>query len=314
MSACKLKSLKGSRSASSAIDVASGHRVDRHLTAQVEAAGGIPVHETLPADRDADASVQVFQDLHLEQGQLRDDPPRDLQAASCSSIASTASTCPFVTSFGVAQPALLYTSTPYNASKNTVVINCADPPVDREDGAGQARAGDGEKYGVLRCRVHAQQLVARLDGADDRAGAQERQRRLQLGRHQEGPREIRNLQTGLTPTSPTPRSATWGSASGASVHLTPTRRTCSCRSAPSPSGAVHHERVRGPRNVRRRPARQVRERTIVRPSGPGSPAPEAFHRPTALARERLRARREELRPVELQRVTGTLDHEKLGVR
>ena len=34
---------------------------------------------------------------------------------------------PIVTSFGPAQPAL-YTSTPYNASKNTVVINCADPP------------------------------------------------------------------------------------------------------------------------------------------------------------------------------------------
>ena len=106
---------------------------------------------------------------------------------------------PIVTSFGPAQPAL-YTSTPYNASKNTVVINCADPPTIAKTDQGKLALTTAQKYGYPSAEytqsnwslgwTAAQTIVQALKNAGgdySSAGIKK------------GLEKIRNMQTGLTP-------------------------------------------------------------------------------------------------------------------
>ena len=141
----KLKNLNGVKVGIVAINVASGTEWDQDLTAHIQKLGGTVVHETLPATA-TDASVQV-QDLisnkvnfvmihHAISGGI----------VFLKSADQYGLNVPIVTSFGPAQPAL-YTSTPYNASKNTVVINCADPPTIAKTDQGKLALTTAQKYG-----------------------------------------------------------------------------------------------------------------------------------------------------------------------
>ena len=256
MTHVKIKNLKGVKVGIASITVASGTEWDQNLTTRVEALGGSVVHETLPATL-TDASVQV-QDLvsnkvafvlihHAIAGGI----------AFLKSADQYGLNVPIATSFGPAQPAL-YTSTPYNASKNMVVTNCVDPPLRREDAAGQARDRDGDQVRLPVGRVHAEQLDARLDGrADDHHGAEEHQGRLQLGRDQEGARADQEHDDGrLSPNISYSAVCHMGIRSVRALQLQlqdePARADRLLRAV----GAVHHERLRGPGHVRRA-ARQV---------------------------------------------------------
>ena len=143
-----LKNLKGVKVGIASINVASGTEWDQNLTARVQALGGSVVHETLPATL-TDASVQV-QDLvsnkvafvlihHAISGGI----------AFLKSADQYGLNVPIATSFGPAQPAL-YTSTPYNASKNTVVTNCVDPPYLAKTAQGKLATAMAIKYGYQR--------------------------------------------------------------------------------------------------------------------------------------------------------------------
>jgi ABC-type branched-subunit amino acid transport system substrate-binding protein len=193
-----LKSLKGVKVGIVAINVASGTEWDQDLTARIQKLGGTVVHETLPSTA-TDASVQV-QDLisnkvnfvmihHAISGGI----------VFLKSADQYGLTVPIVTSFGPAQPAL-YTSTPYNASKNTVVINCADPPNIAKTAQGKLALTMAQKYGYSQAEytqsnwslgwTAAQTMVQALKNANgdySSAGIKK------------GLEKIRNMQTGLTP-------------------------------------------------------------------------------------------------------------------
>jgi ABC-type branched-subunit amino acid transport system substrate-binding protein len=193
-----LKSLKGVKVGIVAINVASGTEWDQDLTARIQKLGGTVVHETLPSTA-TDASVQV-QDLisnkvnfvmihHAISGGI----------VFLKSADQYGLTVPIVTSFGPAQPAL-YTSTPYNASKNTVVINCADPPNIAKTAQGKLALAMAQKYGYSQAEytqsnwslgwTAAQTMVQALKNANgdySSAGIKK------------GLEKIRNMQTGLTP-------------------------------------------------------------------------------------------------------------------
>jgi ABC-type branched-subunit amino acid transport system substrate-binding protein len=193
-----LKNLKGIKVGIVAINVASGTEWDQDLTARIQKLGGTVVHETLPSTA-TDASVQV-QDLisnkvnfvmihHAISGGI----------VFLKSADQYGLKVPIVTSFGPAQPAL-YTSTPYNANKNTVVINCADPPTIAKTAQGKLALTIAQKYGYSQAEytqsnwslgwTAAQTMVQALKNANgdySSAGIKK------------GLEKIRNLKTGLTP-------------------------------------------------------------------------------------------------------------------
>lgn len=194
----KLKTLAGIKVGIVAINVASGTEWDQDLTARIQKLGGTVVHETLPSTA-TDASVQV-QDLisnkvnfvmihHAISGGI----------VFLKSADQYGLTVPIVTSFGPAQPAL-YTSTPYNASKNTVVINCADPPTIAKTAQGKLAMTMAQKYGYSQTEytqsnwslgwTAAQTIVQALRNANGDYSSAGVKKGLEM---------IRNLQTGLTP-------------------------------------------------------------------------------------------------------------------
>jgi len=193
-----LKNLNGVKVGIVAINVASGTEWDQDLTARIQKLGGTVVHETLPATA-TDASVQV-QDLisnkvnfvmihHAISGGI----------VFLKSADQYGLNVPIVTSFGPAQPAL-YTSTPYNASKNTVVINCADPPNIAKTAQGKLAMVMAQKYGYSQNEytqsnwslgwTAAQTIVQALKNAGGDYSSAGIKKGLEM---------IRNMQTGLTP-------------------------------------------------------------------------------------------------------------------
>jgi branched-chain amino acid transport system substrate-binding protein len=193
-----LKTLKGIKVGIVAINVASGTEWDQDLTARIQKLGGTVVHETLPSTA-TDASVQV-QDLisnkvnfvmihHAISGGI----------VFLKSADQYGLNVPIVTSFGPAQPAL-YTSTPYNASKNTVVINCADPPNIAKTAQGKLAMVMAQKYGYSQTEytqsnwslgwTAAQTIVQALKNANGDYSSTGIKKGLE---------KIRNMQTGLTP-------------------------------------------------------------------------------------------------------------------
>jgi branched-chain amino acid transport system substrate-binding protein len=194
----KLKSLNGVKVGIVAINVASGTEWDQNLTARIQKLGGSVVHETLPSTA-TDASVQV-QDLisnkvdfvmihHAISGGIV-----FLKSADQYGLKA-----PVVTSFGPAQPAL-YTSTPYNANKNAVVINCADPPTIAKTAQGKLALTMAQKYGYPQAEytqsnwslgwTAAQTIVQALKNANGDYSAASIKKGLE---------KIKNLTTGLTP-------------------------------------------------------------------------------------------------------------------
>jgi branched-chain amino acid transport system substrate-binding protein len=193
-----LKNLNGVKVGIASIAVASGTEWDQNLTARITALGGTVVHETLPAVL-TDASVQV-QDLisnkvnfvmihHAISGGIAFIKAADQYGLNV----------PIVTSFGPAQPAL-YTSTPYNANKNTVVINCADPPTIAKTAQGKLALTMAQKYGYQSAEytqsnwslgwTAAQTIVQALKNANGDYSSAGIKKGLDM---------IKNMQTGLTP-------------------------------------------------------------------------------------------------------------------
>jgi branched-chain amino acid transport system substrate-binding protein len=193
-----LKNLNGIKVGIVAINVASGTEWDQDLTARIQKLGGTVVHETLPATA-TDASVQV-QDLisnkvnfvmihHAISGGI----------VFLKSADQYGLNVPIVTSFGPAQPAL-FTSTPYNASKNTVVVNCADPPTIAKTAQGKLALVMAQKYGYSQAEytqsnwslgwTAAQTIVQALKNANGDYSSAGIKKGLEM---------IRNMQTGLTP-------------------------------------------------------------------------------------------------------------------
>jgi branched-chain amino acid transport system substrate-binding protein len=194
----KLKDLKGVKVGIASINVASGTEWDQILTAHIQALGGSAVHETLPSTL-TDASVQV-QDLisnkvafvlihHAISGGIAFVKAADQYGLNV----------PIATSFGPAQPAL-YTSTPYNANKNTVVVNCADPPTLAKTAQGKLAMTTAQKYGYSQAEytqsnwslgwTAGQTIVQALknSGGDYTSAGIKK-----------GLEKIKNMTTGLTP-------------------------------------------------------------------------------------------------------------------
>jgi ABC-type branched-subunit amino acid transport system substrate-binding protein len=193
-----LKNLKGVKVGVASINVASGTEWDQILTNNIQKLGGSVVHETLPAVL-TDASVQV-QDLisnkvafvlihHAISGGIA-----FLKAADQYGLH-----VPIATSFGPAQPAL-YTSTPYNASKDTVVVNCVDPPSLAKTPTAKLAQTMAVKYGYPQAEytqsnwslgwTAGQTMVQALKNANGDYSS---------GGIKKGLEKIRNMVTGLSP-------------------------------------------------------------------------------------------------------------------
>ncbi len=194
----KLKNLNGLKVGVASMNVASGTEWDQNISARIQALGGTPVHESLPVPL-ADAAAQV-QDLisnkvafvllhHSMSGGI----------AFVKSADQYNLNVPIATSHGSAQP-LLFSSTPYNANKNVVVVNCVSPPYLASDANGKLAQTIAQKYGYSAAEygqsswllgwIGAQTIVQALKNAKgDYTGAGVKK----------GLEAIKNLDTGLSP-------------------------------------------------------------------------------------------------------------------
>ena len=193
-----LKNLKGVKVGIASINVASGTEWDQNLTTRVEALGGSVVHETLPATL-TDASVQVQDLVSNKVGFVLIHHAISGGIAFLKSADQYGLNVPIATSFGPAQPAL-YTSTPYNASKNTVVTNCVDPPYLAKTAQGKLATAMAIKYGYQSAEytqsnwslgwTAAQTIITALKNAKGDYSSAAIKRGLE---------QIKNMTTGLSP-------------------------------------------------------------------------------------------------------------------
>ena len=146
MARAKIKSLKGVKVGIAGISVASGQEWIDTLKAKVEAAGGIAVTQTLPAAIvNADVAAQAFQDAGVKMILVHHSIAGGI--AMERSIAKYGINVPVSGSYGVTQD-LLWTTAPYDATKNFVGTNCYTPLVDSKSAQGKLAAAMGAKYGV----------------------------------------------------------------------------------------------------------------------------------------------------------------------
>jgi branched-chain amino acid transport system substrate-binding protein len=193
-----LKNLNGLKVGIVAINVASGTEWDQDLTARIQKLGGTVVHETLPATA-TDASVQVQDLVSNKVAFVMVHTSISGGIVFVKSADQYGLTAPIVTSFGPAQP-LLYTSTPYNTSKNTTVVNCSDPPTIAKTAQGKLALTMAQKYGYPQAEytqsnwslgwTAAQTVVQALKNANGDYSSAGIKKGLEM---------IRNMQTGLTP-------------------------------------------------------------------------------------------------------------------
>jgi hypothetical protein len=126
--------------------VASGQEWIDTLKAKVEAAGGIPVTQTLPAAIvNADVAAQAFQDAGVKMILVHHSIAGGI--AMERSIAKYGINVPVSGSYGVTQD-LLWTTAPYDATKNFVGTNCYTPLVDSKTPQGKLALAAGKKAGV----------------------------------------------------------------------------------------------------------------------------------------------------------------------
>src|SRR3954447_1135473 len=146
MARAKIKSLKGVKVGIAGIAVASGQEWIDSLKEKVEKAGGIPVTQTLPAAIvNADVAAQAFQDAGVKLILMHHSIAGGI--AMERSIAKYGINVPVSGSYGVTQD-LLWTTAPYEATKNFVGTNCYTPLVDSKSPQGKLALAMGKKYGV----------------------------------------------------------------------------------------------------------------------------------------------------------------------
>src|SRR5436190_1474625 len=122
MTRAKIKSLKGVKVGIAGIQVASGQEWIDTLSKKVSAAGGTPVTQTLPsAIVNADVAAQAFQDAGVKIILMHHSIAGGI--AMERSIAKYGMDVPASGSYGVTQD-LLWTTAPYEATKNFVGVNC----------------------------------------------------------------------------------------------------------------------------------------------------------------------------------------------
>jgi branched-chain amino acid transport system substrate-binding protein len=141
----KLKNLKGVKVGIAGIGVASGQEWIDALTAHVKSLGGTPVVQTLPSVIvNADVQAQAFADAKVKFILLHHGNPGGI--AMLKSLDKYNFQVPVSGSYGVTQP-LVYTSSPYNAAKNFVGVNCVSPPNFVKSKKGKLALATGRKYG-----------------------------------------------------------------------------------------------------------------------------------------------------------------------
>ena len=146
MTRAKIKSLKGVKVGIAGIQVASGQEWIDTLSKKVSAAGGTPVTQTLPsAIVNADVAAQAFQDAGVKIILMHHSIAGGI--AMERSIAKYGINVPASGSYGVTQD-LLWTTAPYEATKNFVGVNCYTPLVDSKSPQGKLALAMGKKYGV----------------------------------------------------------------------------------------------------------------------------------------------------------------------
>ena len=122
----KLKNLNGVKVGIAGISVASGQEWNENLQDNVRKLGGQPVVQTLPAAIvNADVAVQAFESEKVRFVLLHHSVAGGI--AMLRSMAKYNLTVPISGSFGVTQD-VVYESSPYDAAKNFVGVNCATPP------------------------------------------------------------------------------------------------------------------------------------------------------------------------------------------
>ncbi len=142
----KLKSLKGVKVGIAGIEVASGQEWIQTLKDKVEKAGGIAVTQTLPsAVVSADVAAQAFADQGVKMILVHHSVSGGI--AMLRSIAKFGINVPISGSYGVTQD-LLWTSAPYEATKNFVGVNCYTPPLVAKSPQAKLAIATGKKYGV----------------------------------------------------------------------------------------------------------------------------------------------------------------------
>ncbi len=146
MARAKLKSLKGVKVGIAGIEVASGQEWIQTLKDKVEKGGGIAVTQTLPsAVVSADVAAQAFQDAGVKMILVHHSVSGGI--AMLRSIAKFGINVPISGSYGVTQD-LLWTSAPYEATKNYVGTNCYTPPLVAKSPQAKLAVATGKKYGV----------------------------------------------------------------------------------------------------------------------------------------------------------------------
>ena len=146
MKRAKVANLKGVKVGIAGISVASGQEWIDTLKAKVEAAGGIAVTQTLPAAIvNADVAAQAFEDAGVKMILMHHSIAGGI--AMERSIAKYGLNVPTSGSFGVTQD-LLWTTAPYDATKNFVGTNCYTPLQFAKSPQAKLALAQGKKYGV----------------------------------------------------------------------------------------------------------------------------------------------------------------------
>ena len=250
MTRAKIKSLKGVKVGIAGIAVASGQEWIDTLKAKVEAAGGIAVTQTLPAAIvNADVAAQAFQDAGVKMILMHHSIAGGI--AMERSIAKYGINVPVSGSYGVTQD-LLWTTAPYDATKNFVGTNCYTPLVDSKSPQGKLALAAGKKAGVSSDSLaQTNYTLGWVNGAIIVQALKNITGRGHAGLDEEGPREDQEPQHGrsLAADQPVPE-VPHGDPAGAPDDLQLEPQEAGSGRDVRPVVEVHHEHPGCSRHVR----------------------------------------------------------------
>ena len=155
MTRLKLKNLNGVKVGVVGIAVSSGQEWNENLANNVKKLGGTPVVQTLPAAViNADVAVQAFESEKVRFILMHHAIPGGI--AVLRSMAKYNLNVPISGSFGVTQD-VVYESSPYDAAKNFVGVNCATPPqYSKLPAKGKLAYATGKRFGYPESEIGQQ--------------------------------------------------------------------------------------------------------------------------------------------------------------
>ena len=225
--------------------------VDRHAEGRRSRPRAVsPVTQTLPAAIvNADVAAQAFQDAGVKMILMHHSIAGGI--AMERSIAKYGINVPVSGSYGVTQD-LLWTTAPYDATKNFVGTNCYTPLVDSKTPQGKLALASGQEGRRLGGLARSDELHARLgQRRDHRAGAQEHHGPGHDGLDEEGPREDQEPQHGRPLAADQPvAEVPHGDPAGASDDLQLEPQEAGSGRDVRPVVEVHHQHPGGSRHVR----------------------------------------------------------------